>query len=189
VATPTNLRGIVRRRWAADASSSSDWESDRGNAQFAAAKAFDGDGSTRWNSDEADATGAWLACRWDNPVTIQRIVVRQAFDRLTDFAIDRFDEDKSDWTEKLYVFGARHDSAYLWSAEQGGRWGYGADTVHVDGRCVEDHKVRVFGEDHLGARHPIFTINIPEPLVTTGIRLRVKTTNARTVSIFEIEAN
>jgi hypothetical protein len=34
-----------------------------------------------------------------------------------------------------------------------------------------------------------FTINSPEPIVTTGIRLRVKTTNARTVSIFEIEAN
>jgi len=41
-------------------------------------KAADGNGSSRWNSKPNDDVGAWLAARWDQPVTIRKIVIRRA---------------------------------------------------------------------------------------------------------------
>src|SRR5947208_3352227 len=60
-------------------SSSTDWQSSQGNVDFVAAKAFDGDLSTRWNSDSGDQDGAWLAANWDAPVTINKVVIYERF--------------------------------------------------------------------------------------------------------------
>jgi hypothetical protein len=182
---PKSQPGTVNLIARASVSSSSDWESERGNTDFVAAKAGDGDRTTRWNSREGDASGSWLAVQWNEPVSIQQIVVREAFDRIADFVVETIDENDT-WVPKLHVFGRRHISSFQWST--GGAWGYDPDRVHVDGRRLEDHKGRAFGQDHLGSVHPVFTINLPGPLTTTGLRLRITTTTARTVSIFEIEA-
>src|ERR1700736_1484540 len=78
-------------------SSSSDWQSDQGNTTFVAAKAFDGDITTRWNSFAGDGAGAWLAAKWNAPVTINKAVLREAFDRITGMRVQQFDTSKNDW--------------------------------------------------------------------------------------------
>src|SRR5438045_3899059 len=72
-------------------SASSEWESDRGNMTFVAARAFDGDRATRWNVAGGDGSGSWIAASWDSPVTVNRVVVREAFDRLDGFRVQRLD--------------------------------------------------------------------------------------------------
>jgi hypothetical protein len=80
-------------------SSSSDWQSDQGNTTFVAAKAFDGDITTRWNSYAGDGAGAWLAAKWDQPVTVNKVVLREAFDRITGMRVQMFDTSKNDWAD------------------------------------------------------------------------------------------
>jgi hypothetical protein len=80
-------------------SSSSDWQSDQGNTTFVAAKAFDGDLTTRWNSYAGDGAGAWLAAKWNQPVTINKVVLREAFDRITGMRIQQWDTSKNDWAD------------------------------------------------------------------------------------------
>jgi protocatechuate 3,4-dioxygenase beta subunit len=86
-------------------SASSEWESNRGNAAFVAAKAFDGETSTRWNVAGGNDRGSWLAARWDGPVTINRVVVREAFDRLDGFRIQRLDAASGKWVDAKVVEG------------------------------------------------------------------------------------
>jgi hypothetical protein len=80
-------------------SSSSDWQSDQGNTTFVAAKAFDGDLTTRWNSFAGDGAGAWLAAKWNAPVTLNKVVLREAFDRITGMRVQQFDTSKNDWAD------------------------------------------------------------------------------------------
>ena len=84
-------------------SSSSDWESDQGNTTFVAAKAFDGDLTTRWNSYAGMAEGEWLAAKWNAPVTINKVVLRQAFDRIDGMRVQQFDTSKNDWVDAAVV--------------------------------------------------------------------------------------
>jgi hypothetical protein len=80
-------------------SSSSDWESDQGNTTFVAAKAFDGDLTTRWNVASGDNDGSWLAAEWDAPVSINKVVVRQAFNRLAGFRVQQRAQGSTEWTD------------------------------------------------------------------------------------------
>src|SRR5262245_20583762 len=66
-------------------SASSAWQDDQGNTQFVAAKAFDGDLATRWNSRSDDADGAWLAVEWAQPVTLNKVVIYERFSRVLSF--------------------------------------------------------------------------------------------------------
>src|SRR5262249_28630672 len=78
-------------------SSSSDWQSDQGNTTFVAAKAFDGDLTTRWNSYSGDGEGSWLAATWSAPVTINKVVLREAFNRIDGFRVQQLQG--SDWVD------------------------------------------------------------------------------------------
>jgi lipopolysaccharide/colanic/teichoic acid biosynthesis glycosyltransferase len=69
-----------------------------------------------------------------------------------------------------------------------GSWGYDPDRVHVDGRRIEIQKDRTFGINHQANVHKTFTLNLADPLTTTGIRLVVRNTIASTISTFEVEA-
>jgi len=76
----------------ATGSSSSDW-----NADFSPPKANDGDMTTRWNAAGEDVNGSWLAMTWSTPQTFNKVVVRQAFDRITKFHIEVMDPTTKDW--------------------------------------------------------------------------------------------
>jgi hypothetical protein len=87
----------------------------------------------------------------------------------------------------MHVFANRHLSSYSATGEKTG-WGYAPDYVHVEGRRLEDQKDRVFGNGLYGEVHPEFTINLPDPLVTRGIRCMIKGTKHTSVSILKMEA-
>jgi hypothetical protein len=164
-------------------SASSMWSSD-----FAAGKAADGNGSSRWNSKPNDDVGAWLAARWDQPVTIRKIVIRQAYDRLIEFTMQRFDAAKNDWVDMMHVFPNRHTSSFSPTGEKLG-WSVHPDDVYVDGRRLADCKERKFAQaDPNAAVNPVFTLNLRGAPATTGIRLVAKQVNGITISIFEMEA-
>jgi hypothetical protein len=115
--------------------SSTDWEADEGNTSFVAAKAFDGNLSTRWNSDRGDLNGSFLGTRWDTPQTITKVVVREAIDRIRAFRLQQFSATTNDWADVLNVSGD------LFTSLRG------------------------------TAPLPLFTMRLPTPLQTTGIRL------------------
>jgi len=70
-------------------SASSEWED--GNPTYLASKAFDGDYTSRWNVASGDNDGSWLAATWDNPVTINKVVMYEDYDRLNGFRIQTLD--------------------------------------------------------------------------------------------------
>ena len=78
----------------ATSSSSSDW-----NADFAASKANDGDMTTRWNSADGDTNGSWLAMSWSAPQTFNKVVIKQAFDRIRVFRLQVMDAATKDWKD------------------------------------------------------------------------------------------
>jgi hypothetical protein len=82
-------------------SASSEWQSDQDppNPNFIASRAFDGNLSTRWNSFGGDGEGSWLAARWDQPVTVTKVIVREAFDRIDGIRVQQFDATKNDWVD------------------------------------------------------------------------------------------
>jgi hypothetical protein len=90
--------------------SSTDWESDQGNKTFIAAKAFDGDLTTRWNSASGDDNGSFLGTRWDTPQTITKVVIREAFNRVNAFRVQQFDTGKNDWVDALNATGPAYDA-------------------------------------------------------------------------------
>lgn len=100
-ALPLGSAGAQNRNLTATAkySASTEWESDIGNTNFIASRAFDGNLSTRWNSYSGDGEGSWLAARWDQPVTVNKVVVREAFSRVTGLRVQQFDSGKNDWVD------------------------------------------------------------------------------------------
>jgi hypothetical protein len=94
---------------------------------------------------------------------------------------------KNDWVDMMHVFANRHLSSYSATGEKTG-WGYAPDYVHVDDRRLEDQKDRVFGNSLYGGVHPVCAINLPNPLVTRGIRCMIKATKHPSVSIVEMGA-
>jgi hypothetical protein len=85
--------------------SSSDWDASTGLTSFIAAKAFDGNLGTRWNSDRGDTDGSFLGTRWDVPQTVSKIIIREAIDRIRAFRVQQFDANKKDWADVLNVSG------------------------------------------------------------------------------------
>jgi len=160
--------------------------SHRRGEEFATAKAFDGNPATHWSSHDGAARGAWLAARWERPVTIHKLIIRQSHDRITDFVVQRFDTIENDWVDLMYVFGNRHSSSYSRKGEKMG-WGYRPNAVWVDGKRLGDSKERVFGSHPLGSVHPVFTINLPDPLTANGIRVFVRNTKGKSVGVYEME--
>ncbi|HEV3004478.1 MAG TPA: discoidin domain-containing protein [Pirellulales bacterium] len=139
-------------------SASSEWD-----ANFTAAKAFDGNGATRWNSRNLETQGAWVACRWEQPVTVYKVIVREAFDRIDGFKVQQFDAAKNDWV----------------------------DTIALEGEALLTQKGGTSGNPNDGKANPTFTIDLPAPLVTTGIRILVTSVVEKyqgAVSLFEVEA-
>jgi hypothetical protein len=47
---------------------------------YEAARAIDGDDTTRWNSEKGDQNGAWLELRWKTPVEFNRVVIDECMD-------------------------------------------------------------------------------------------------------------
>jgi PKD repeat protein len=70
----------------ATASASSSW-----SASYDAAKATDGNGSTRWNSASGDTVGAWLALDLGAPTTFDTIVLKEAITRITGYTLQYWD--------------------------------------------------------------------------------------------------
>jgi carboxypeptidase family protein/F5/8 type C domain-containing protein len=91
-------------------SASSEWESDQGNTTFVAGKAFDGDLTTRWNVASGDNDGSWIEADWDQPVTMNKVVVRQAFNRLAGFRVQTRDAGSSDWKDTYVAEDAGYAS-------------------------------------------------------------------------------
>jgi hypothetical protein len=84
-------------------SASSYWDSDQNSTTFIADKAFDGDLNTRWNGYTGTGVGEWLAAQWDSPVTMNHVVVREAFDRIDGFRVQRFDTATKAWVDVAVV--------------------------------------------------------------------------------------
>jgi len=59
----------------AKATASSEWP-----GGYQAARAVDGDRSTRWNSREGDTDGCWLELRWRKPVVFNQVVIDECMD-------------------------------------------------------------------------------------------------------------
>ena len=112
--------------------------------------------------------------RWDKPVTVHKIVIRESGDRISDFIIQRFDETRNDWIDlRPCVSRTAMSPRHSRTGEKSG-WGYFPNALEVDGRpLLEGKDDRVFGNDASGERHPVFTIIPPEPLTTSGVRLKI----------------
>ncbi len=91
-------------------SSSTDWQKDQNNPNFVAAKAFDGDLSTRWNSDSGDENGSWLAATWDAPVAVNKVVMYERFSRVKAFSIQQLDA-SGNWATVYEAHDAKYDAA------------------------------------------------------------------------------
>lgn len=72
--------------------SSSDWSS-----EYDAAKANDGDASTRWNSAEGKTVGEWLQIDFGKETTFDRTIIHQFTDRITGYKIQYWDG--KDWRD------------------------------------------------------------------------------------------
>jgi hypothetical protein len=90
-------------------SASSEWQSDQGNVDFIAAKAFDGDLGSRWNSASGDDQGSWLAATWDTPVTINKVVMYERFGRVQAYTIQQLDANGK-WVDAYKAQDATFDS-------------------------------------------------------------------------------
>jgi hypothetical protein len=80
----------------AKGASSSDWED---GTDYNAAKANDGSITTRWNAREDDEDGSWLEMGWDTPQTFTKVTIREAFDRIRNYTLQRWDTGTSDWVD------------------------------------------------------------------------------------------
>jgi serine/threonine protein kinase/WD40 repeat protein len=142
------------------AAASSTWT----ESGFDASRAFDDTTITRWNSSPSDTTGAWVAISWEQPVKLQGVIVREAFDRIAGFKLQSFDEMSSDW----------HDL-------------YAADDSQVRSLKGGPHT----GDYNDGAHNPVFVIGFPRVVETKRLRLQVTSVvpmrKNSTVSIWEIE--
>jgi len=105
------LAGSKNRNLTATAkySASTEWQSDQGNTDFIAAKAFDGDLGTRWNSYSGDKDGSWLAATWDAPVTVSKVVVYERFSRVQAYTIQQLDA-SGNWVDAYKAQDATFDS-------------------------------------------------------------------------------
>ncbi len=114
------------------------------DASLTASKALDGVASTRWNSKSGDDKGAWLAARWPQPVTVRQVVLHESYDRITSFQVQQFDKAKNDWV----------------------------NVIAVDEKQVTVMKAGKSGKDaNDGSVNPVFTVNLPSPVETTGLRI------------------
>jgi hypothetical protein len=73
----------------ATAVSSSDYQS---LEDYNAAKANDGNLSTRWNSDEGDQDGAFLELQWSAAQTFNKVTIREYGDRIRNYSLQRYDK-------------------------------------------------------------------------------------------------
>jgi hypothetical protein len=91
-------------------SASTEWQHDQNNPNFVASKAFDGDLSTRWNSDSGDEGGSWLAATWDQPVTVNKVVMYERFSRVTAFSVQQLDSG-GNWATVYEAHDAKYQAA------------------------------------------------------------------------------
>jgi hypothetical protein len=80
---------------------SSYWEEDADppNPGYTPAKAFDGNLSTRWNSRGGDGENSWLGATWDQPVTINKVVIREAYHRFVGFHLQIMEPGTDVWKD------------------------------------------------------------------------------------------
>lgn len=62
-----------------------------GNDSFTADKAFDGDYNTRWNAGQNQETDQWLEIRYPQETTVDKVVLREALNRINSYAIQYYD--------------------------------------------------------------------------------------------------
>ena len=62
-----------------------------GRPGYDAAKATDGNGSTRWNSASGQTTGAWLTLDFGAPTTFDTVVLKEAITRITGYTLQYWD--------------------------------------------------------------------------------------------------
>jgi F5/8 type C domain len=67
--------------------------------EFSAAKADDGNLSTRWNAAEGKAAGEWLEIDLGRPTRFQRTVIRQFGERITRYKIQYWNGNRNQWRE------------------------------------------------------------------------------------------
>ncbi len=68
-----------------------------GEETFTVDRAFDGNYSTRWNAGQGAATNQWIEVSYDSETTVDRMVVREALDRIGSYAVQYYDG--SDWQD------------------------------------------------------------------------------------------
>ncbi|HUT12941.1 MAG TPA: discoidin domain-containing protein [Thermoguttaceae bacterium] len=140
-------------------SASSTWDEHK----HSVAKAFDKDWETRWSSGPGDGNGAWIEARWEHPATITRVVIREAFDRITGFQIHCLLAGTDQWSNAITLEGER----------------LGAVRSGKIGRNALD-----------ASANPVFVVDLPRPTRVTGIRVVVTSVvkhDKPSVSIRELE--
>ena len=80
VFAPENLPGVY-------ASSSHDVYA---GEYFTPDKAFDSNNSTRWNAGAEESTGQWLEVCYETSVTVDKVIIREAYDRIVSHKIQYF---------------------------------------------------------------------------------------------------
>ncbi len=63
---------------------------------FEASRAIDGKDTTRWN-DNCQGGEHWIALEWPSPQTFNKVIIKQAFDRIGLFHLQTWDATKNDW--------------------------------------------------------------------------------------------
>jgi hypothetical protein len=76
--------------------SSSNWQD---IDTYNAAKANDGDPATRWNSRSDDQAGSWLEIDWSSPQTFSQVTIRESFDRIRNYTLQRWDAATGNWVD------------------------------------------------------------------------------------------
>ena len=78
------------------------------SSEYRADFAFDGDKSTRWNAEDGKKTNQWLMIDFGKAVTVDRVVIEEAFNRVTAYAIEY---QKADGTWEACHTGSRIGAA------------------------------------------------------------------------------
>jgi F5/8 type C domain/Right handed beta helix region len=85
-ANPNNACRSSNLAVCAMASASSVWSS-----SYDARKSNDSSSASRWNSANGETAGAWLALEFGSPITFDRVVLNEAFNRITGYILQYWD--------------------------------------------------------------------------------------------------
>jgi hypothetical protein len=123
------------------------------SADLNAAKAIDGNLTTRWQAGAGDQAGASLELDWDSPQTFTKVTIRESADRIRNYTLQRWDATKNDWADMVTnaAVPARGGNAVL---------------SNVFAQPITSNKVRLMVVD-ASAEPSVFEMEVSNPATAT----------------------